>query len=128
MTQDLGWQDTMSVWLLNCAYRGCSGKTSPGPFPLRPEEIFAPSSPRLMNSGTVWRGRCLTLSGSAFRRGGSACFLSDVLETGVVPERYFLSPVACAGILRRAEARGKEIHPLLKAALERGAGRTSAPR
>ena len=62
----------------------------------------------------------MTLSGSEFRRGGSACFLSDVLETGEVPDRYFLSPVACAGILRRAEARGKEIHPLLKEALTRG--------
>ena len=65
----------------------------------------------------------MTLSGLAFRRGGSAYFLSDVLETGEVPDRYFLSPVACAGILRRAAARGKERHPGLKAALERGASR-----
>ena len=65
----------------------------------------------------------MTLSGLEWRSGGSACFLSDVLETGEVPDRYFLSPVACAGILRRAAARGKEMHPGLKAALERGASR-----
>ena len=65
----------------------------------------------------------MTLSGLEFRKGGSACFLLDVLETGTVPERYFLSPAACAGILRRAEARGKEMHPDLKAALERGSAR-----
>jgi hypothetical protein len=35
--------------------------------------------------------------------------LSDILETGDVPQRYFLSPKACSGILRRAEKRGKEL-------------------
>ena len=121
MTQDQDWQDTMSVWLRSCASRGSFGKTCREPFPLREEETSAPLSRRLMNSGTVWHGRCLTLNGLEFRRGGAACFLSDVLETGEVPAKYFLSPVACAGILRRAEARGKKVHPLLKAALERGA-------
>jgi hypothetical protein len=44
--------------------------------------------------------------------------LSDVLETGPLPERYSLSPKACSGILRRAERRGKELPPMLKKALE----------
>ncbi|KST74358.1 hypothetical protein WS76_09465 [Burkholderia humptydooensis] len=35
--------------------------------------------------------------------------LSDILETGDVPQRYFLSAKACSGILRRAEKRGKEL-------------------
>ena len=123
MTQDQDWQDTMSVWLQSCASRGSSGKTCPEPFQLREEETTGRSSPRLMSSGTVWHGRCLMLNGSEFRSEGSACFLSDVLEIGEVPAKYFLSPTACAGILRRAEARGKEMHPALKAALERGASR-----
>jgi len=32
-------------------------------------------------------------------------------------EKYFLSKTACAGILRRAERRGKELPPVLRAAL-----------
>ena len=33
------------------------------------------------------------------------------------PAKYFLSKKACEGILRRAERRGKELPPMLKAAL-----------
>ena len=51
---------------------------------------------------------------------GGVCFLSQILEENA-PERYSLSPKACAGILRRAERRGKELPPLLKAALEQQA-------
>ncbi len=47
----------------------------------------------------------------------SACFLSQILERDV-PKKYCLSPKACLGILRRAALRGKELPPLLKAALE----------
>ena len=44
--------------------------------------------------------------------------LSQILQTRV-PQRYYLSPKACLGILRRASVRGKELPPVLKAALER---------
>jgi hypothetical protein len=44
--------------------------------------------------------------------------LSEVLETGPLPEKYSLSPRACSGILRRAERRGKELPPMLKKALK----------
>lgn len=50
--------------------------------------------------------------------GGSSCFLVDILEAGPLPTRYFLSSKACAGILRRAKGRGKELPPTLKEALE----------
>ena len=43
--------------------------------------------------------------------------LSQILEANV-PGKYSLSAKACAGILRRAERRGKELPPMLKAALE----------
>jgi len=59
----------------------------------------------------------LTLSISEFRSGGAVSSLSDILETGDLPQRYFLSPKACAGILRRAERRGKELPSQLQAAL-----------
>ena len=43
--------------------------------------------------------------------------LSSILEVNV-PEKYYLSATACAGILRRAERRGKQLPPMLKEALE----------
>jgi hypothetical protein len=43
--------------------------------------------------------------------------LSDTLETGDVPQRFFLSATACAGILRRAEKRGKKLPEMLHSAL-----------
>ena len=43
--------------------------------------------------------------------------LSQILQANA-PEKYYLSPKACAGILRRAEKRGKELPQMLKEALE----------
>jgi hypothetical protein len=53
--------------------------------------------------------------------------LSDILEIGDVPQRFFLSPRACAGILRRAEKRGKALPPELLKALLSGAGMEEEP-
>lgn len=54
--------------------------------------------------------------------GGSSCSLSEILEVGNVPTRFFLSPTACKGILRRAEKRGKDLPPSLLQALQQVAG------
>lgn len=43
--------------------------------------------------------------------------LADILESGPVPERYYLSPRAAAGIIRRAERRGRALPAPLYAAL-----------
>ena len=53
--------------------------------------------------------------------GAGVCFLCGIFEENG-PEKYSLSPKACAGILRRAERRGKDLPPLLKAALMQQAG------
>jgi hypothetical protein len=53
------------------------------------------------------------------------CSLSQVLETTSIPQRFFLSPKACAGILRRAEKRGKKLPPALHQALHSVACRQS---
>lgn len=42
--------------------------------------------------------------------------LSQVLES-TTSEKYFLSPKACAGILHRAEKRGKQLPAILEQAL-----------
>jgi hypothetical protein len=44
--------------------------------------------------------------------------LSDILEpTGDHLRKYFLSPKACAGILRRAAKRGRKLPEMLEQAL-----------
>ena len=46
-------------------------------------------------------------------------FLSRILQPVTdVPEKYYLSPKACQGILRRARERGKELPEELRIALE----------
>jgi hypothetical protein len=64
-----------------------------------------------------WTG----LAGLSLNDGG-VCSLSDILETGDVPPRYYLSATACKGILRRAVKRGKDLPPLLALALKAVAG------
>lgn len=53
------------------------------------------------------------------------CTLSSILQANV-PKRFYLSAKACAGILRRAERRGKELPAILKAALEQTIRRAAA--
>ena len=62
-------------------------------------------------------GLCWTRNGSEFRSGGVASSLSDILETGDLPTKYYLSAKACRGILRRAEKRGRALPQALHAAL-----------
>jgi hypothetical protein len=64
------------------------------------------------------RTEFLTLNTSEWPSDAAVCSLSDTLETGDLPQRFFLSATACAGILRRAEKRGKSLPPSLKKALE----------
>jgi hypothetical protein len=48
---------------------------------------------------------CLTLNISEFHNAAVACSLSDILEIGDLPQRFFLSAKACEGFLRRSEAK-----------------------
>jgi len=85
-----------------------------------------PSSGRWRTSGMGSRTECWTLSTSEHnstltpsRSEDVVSSLSDILEaTRVVPQRFYLSPKACAGILRRAAKRGKVLPPMLQRALE----------
>jgi hypothetical protein len=58
-----------------------------------------------------------TLNILEYPREGVASSLSDILETGDLPQRYYLTSTACRGILRRAEKRGNELPAALKSAL-----------
>ena len=83
------------------------------------------SSARLGNAGILLPTGLWTLNGcewtgcpAQFRNDAGVCGLSDILETvGEHLRKYCLSLKACAGILRRAASRGKDLPVRLKAAL-----------
>lgn len=74
----------------------------------------------LWETVTVSHGDSLMLSIGVFPREDNASTLSQILMESV-QEKYYLSPRACLGILRRASSRGKELPIVLKKALERQA-------
>ena len=104
---------------------GWCGKTYPASCHPAEDGTLAPSSGRWQNSGMggptgfwtlstfEWTG----LDGLSLRDEG-VCSLSDILEAGAVPQRFYLSPKACAGNLRRAAKRGKALPLQLRRALE----------
>src|SRR6185312_1409509 len=98
--------------------------TSPASCRLTADGTLEPSLGCWQNSGMGSPTEFLTLSTSEwtalpaqFPNDDGVCSLSDILETGDVPQRYFLSAKACAGILRRAEKRGKALPEPLRQAL-----------
>ena len=133
--KELAWMENVRDWpetLRDCFERfaraGSCGKTCPELFLLTPDGTSGHSSERWPNSGMVWHGGCLTLNSSECPKEGVESSLSDILETSDLPARYFLSPTACAGILRRAEKRGRELPKPLRAALEQAAQTTTERR
>ena len=96
---------------------GWYGRTSPASCQVIQGEILEPFSGCWANSGMGSPTGFLTLNTSEWPSDGAACSLSDILETGDVPRRFYLSPKACRGILRRAEKRGKVLPPSLAEAL-----------
>lgn len=118
---------------------GVSGRTSPGRSArttdetlllwlarwLAADSIHRPMDgvvPVLLSAREGWSsGACWTRSSSDWHSAASVCSLSSILETGKVARRFYLSPKACAGILRRAEKRGRELPAHLRQALSTAA-------
>ena len=76
--------------------------------------------------GNSWATLSLSHGASSMRNIGecpSAAVVSSLSQilTANAPEKYYLTPAASRGILRRAAERGKELPPTLKEALERAA-------
>lgn len=144
----------ISRLLLDTAPTGSFGKTSPAFCPVTKDEtlrdFWATSAGRKSQSQpkdgrtaeslqvsvtpTALPTACLTLNtcewtgldGLSLKDAG-VCSLSDILVTGAVPQRYYLSQKACAGILNRAEKRGKDLPPTLRQALQQVAEVLNAP-
>lgn len=93
---------------------------------VRDETVSVPRCERWLPQETLWQtvsqspGECLMHNTGESPREENASSLSQILIANA-PEKYCLSPRACRGILQRASKRGKELPPLLKAALERQA-------
>ena len=108
-----------SLQLLNdIAPDGWSGKTSPASCRLTEEKILEPCLGRWGKSGMGSHTEFVTLNIGEFHKDADVCSLSGILETGDVPQRFYLSATACRGILRRAEKRGKKLPIQLQEALE----------
>lgn len=86
---------------VSCSLQGADGQT-----------LVVSMAPREQS-----RGGFLMPNISAWPNDAAVCSLSQVLETGLIPQRFFLSAKACAGILRRAEKRGKTLPEALATAL-----------
>lgn len=97
---------------------GSFGKTCRASSVPATDGTLVPSSGRWLNSGMGGPIECWTLVTSESHSGAEESLLLDILETGDLPQKYFLSPQACEGILRRADARGKQLPESLRMALE----------
>lgn len=105
-------------WLSSTAPELFSSKTCRA-FSLPTKDEISRSSFGLWpNSGIVWDGVCLTAKTSESPNRVSESSLWDLIEKGEVPQKYFLSPNAAAGILRRADRMERELFPPLRKALE----------
>ena len=133
------WRDCEEDWVMTVvtwpsdSVRLLSTSSPPGSFGkmcqgyCHPTEdgTLVPSSGRWSSAGMGSPTAFSMLNISESHNGGDASYLSDILETGVLPQRYYLSARACSGILRRAAKRGKRLPPLLQAALHTVAQATS---
>ena len=123
---------------------GFVGRMSPALSPQIPDTISKQSS-KLLSGSSIRTPRCLcliktdgltptytwvqdsalltvlsTVNIGDYPNAENASSLSAILQANV-PEKYYLSPRACRGILRRASERGKELPEVLRVALERQA-------
>ena len=137
MTEQMEGQVTLSDLDIWC------GKTSPEPSAATKEKTSRPSSRKSSGSQSRKAPMCLCLRGGyganqdastmtwdggqslgeytmlsfgESPREENASLLSQILVDSAQP-KYYLSAKACAGILNRAEKRGKELPEILKTAL-----------
>ena len=111
-----------SVRLLSTSLpAGSFGKMSQGYSALTEDGTLAPSLGRGSNAGRGSPTAFSMLSFSESPNAAEECSLSDTLEIGDLPQRYYLSATACSGILRRARKRGKKLPGMLEEALKKTA-------
>ena len=111
--------------------RPLSDNSQDGTCPCQPMDGATEASYRTSAVDTGWPTECLTLNirefpdfqaqsrsaDGAFSSSDTVAGLTEVLWTGKIPLRYYLTGKACRGILRRAENRGKTLPGILRKAL-----------
>lgn len=102
--------------LQNLGRDGWLSKTSLAFYPATEDVTSLSSFAGWSNAGMASPGGFSTLNISEFLNDAAVCSLSAVLETDA-PQKYFLSPKACRGILRRAELRGRPLPEHLRQVL-----------
>ena len=131
MANDPACSGTSSGSWMNSIPVGSSSRTSLASCRQKEEGIWESSSGRWETAGMASPTECWTLSTSEFPSDGGACSssLADVLESPTVPglSKYFLSPKAAQGILRRAGRRGRSLPEPLETALLAVASSTPSP-
>lgn len=112
-------------WLNEFGPPGLFGRMSPESCRTTKDERWEPSSGSWGNAGSGGPTECWTLniaewavSDELCHSAAAVCSLSDILEPPTsIPPRFYLSAKACAGILRRAVKRGKDLPDMLALAL-----------
>lgn len=74
---------------------------------------------RWPSSGILSDGVCLTAKTSESPSHAKESTLWGVIETGEVPDKYFLRPNAAKGMLRRTKQMGRNLFPPLRESLEK---------
>src|SRR5262245_1891286 len=110
-------------WLESACPEFLSSKTCRAFSARTKDEISGLYSGRWPSSGTVSDGACLTAGTLGSPSPASESSLSGVIETGGVPRKYFLSPNAAKGMLRRADRMGRPLFPPLRESLNILAGK-----
>jgi hypothetical protein len=82
------------------------------------EKISKSSFKRWPSSGMLLDGVCLTANISESPNHAAESTLLDILEGQSVSQRYYLSPNAAKGSLRRAHSQGRKLFPPLEKAFE----------
>ena len=123
LESEAGFGTSSIAFLTRLARNGLSSRTCPVCYPATEDETLPSSFGGWSNSGMACAGGYLTLNTSEWPSAAAVCSLSDILEMDV-PQKYYLSAKAAAGILRRAEKRGKELPEALAVALVNVAGTT----
>ena len=117
---------TLRDFVVSYNLDGSYGRTCREFLPATEGATSRTSSARLGNAGILLPTGLWTLNGcewtgcpEQFPSDAGVCGLSDILETvGEHLRKYCLSLKACAGILRRAASRGKDLPARLAAALK----------
>ena len=95
----------------------CGTVHVPGPYPW----AWQPAGRILLGTDFSYAGGAWTLNTGVSPRGARESSLSQILQ-GAPPTKYYLTPRACLGILRRAFERGKALPKKLERALKIQAG------